>query len=223
MNEELLTKANNKFFTPNEFNHALKDSLNREYALYMHLNISSLSYHHQELYSLLSSMNTKPKMIGISDSRLQISKQPINIISLPNYVYEHTPTESGKGGTLLYIDQNLKYKVRRDLNIYSKSLIESTSIEIMNTKQKNMIIGCIYKHPRQETHDFNENYILSLMYKLSREKKDILNIGDFNINLLNYNNGKDTTTFLDTIFSNSFLPFINFSYQGLKHFRNSNG
>ena len=81
-------------------------------------------------------MNTKPKMIGISDSRLQISKQPINIISLPNYIYEHTPTESGKGGTLLYIDQNLKYKVRRDLNIYSKSLIESTSIEIMNTKQK---------------------------------------------------------------------------------------
>ena len=79
-------------------------------------------------------MNTKPKMIGISDSRLQISKQPINIISLPNYIYEHTPTESGKGGTLLYIDQNLKYKVRRDLNIYSKSLIESTSIEIMNTK-----------------------------------------------------------------------------------------
>ena len=60
-----------------------------------------------------------------------------------------------------------------------------------------MIIGCIYKHPKQGTHDFNENYILPLMDKLSREKKDIM--GDFNINLLNYNNDKDTTTFLDTI------------------------
>ena len=113
-------------------------------------------------------MKTKPKIIGISESRLLINKQPINNISLPNYVYEHTPTESGKGGTLLYIDQNLKYKVRRDLNIHNKSLIESTSIEIMNTKQKNMIIGCIYKHPKQGTHDFNENYILPLMDKLSR-------------------------------------------------------
>ena len=46
-------------------------------------------------------MKTKTKIIGISESRLQIKKQPINNISLPNYVYEHTPAESGKGGTLL--------------------------------------------------------------------------------------------------------------------------
>ena len=46
------------------------------------------------------------------------------------------------------------------------------------------------------------------MEKLSREKKDILIMGDFNINLLNYHNDKDTTTFLDTMFSNSFSPFI---------------
>ena len=98
--------------------------------------------------------------------------------------------------------------MRGDLNIYSKSLTESTFIEIMNTKQQNMIIGCIYNHPKLGTHDFNENYILPLMDKLSREKKDILIMGDFNINLLNYNNDKDTTTFLDTMFSNSFSPFI---------------
>ena len=46
------------------------------------------------------------------------------------------------------------------------------------------------------------------MDKLSREKKDSVIMGNFNINLLYYNNNKDTTTFLDRIFSNSFLPFI---------------
>ena len=71
-----------------------------------------------------------------------------------------------------------------------------------------MIIGCIYKHPKQGTHHFDENYILPLMHKLSREKKNILIMGDFNINLLNYNNDNDTTTFLDAIFPNSFLPLI---------------
>ena len=106
------------------------------------------------------------------------------------------------------MDQNLKYKVRGDVNIYSKSLTESIRTEIMNTKQKNMIIECIYKHPKQGTHDFNENYILPLMDKLSREKKDILIMGDLNINILNYNNDKDTTTFLETMSSNSFSPFI---------------
>ena len=43
---ELLREANNKFFTPNESNHALKDLVNKKCTL-MHLNISSLSYHHQ--------------------------------------------------------------------------------------------------------------------------------------------------------------------------------
>ena len=41
INEELLRKASNRFFTPNEFNHAVKNLVNRKYALYIHLNISS--------------------------------------------------------------------------------------------------------------------------------------------------------------------------------------
>ena len=53
-------------------------------------------------------------------------------------------------------------------------------------------------------------YIPMLMEKLSREKRDTLIMGDFDINLLNYNNVKDTTTFLDRIFSNSFSLFITF-------------
>ena len=82
---------------------------------------------------------------------LQKNKQPIYNIPLPNYVYEHTPTESGKVGTLSYIDQNLEYKIRYDLSMYSTSLIESTFTEIMNSKGKNTIKGCIYKHPKQGT------------------------------------------------------------------------
>ena len=46
-------------------------------------------------------MKIKPKIIVISENRLQKSKQHITNISLPNCVYEHTPTESSKGGTLL--------------------------------------------------------------------------------------------------------------------------
>ena len=68
-------------------------------------------------------------------------------------------------------DQNLKYKVRGHLSIYSRSLIESTFIKIMKNKQRNIIIGCIYKHPKQGTRDFNKNYILLLMDKLLRGKE----------------------------------------------------
>ena len=117
------------------------------------------------------------------------------------------PTESGKGGTLLYIDKNIKYKLRNDLNIYEKEMAESTFIENLNKKQKNMIIGCVYKHPKHEFNDFTNNYITPLLDKLSNENKDIMFMGDFNINLINYNDDKNTGNFLDTMFSQSFLPY----------------
>ena len=41
-------------------------------------------------------------MIGLSETKLQMGKQPITNISLPNYDYEHNPTESGKGETFIY-------------------------------------------------------------------------------------------------------------------------
>ena len=91
--------------------------------------------------------------------------------------------------------------------MHSKSLIESTFIEIMSTKQKNMIIGYIYKHPKQGAHDFNNNYILPLMDKLSRETKVSWSWVISILTSLNCNNDKDTTTFLDTMFSNSFSPY----------------
>ena len=153
-------------------------------------------------------MKIKPKIIAISESRLQKGKQHITNISLPNYVYEYTPTESSKGGTLLYLDKNIKYKLRKDLNIYHKGMIESTFVEIINKNEKNMVAGCIYKHPKQTIPDFLDNHLLPLLEKLSHENKQILIMGDFNINFLNYDD-KNIANFLNTMFSYSYLPFIN--------------
>ena len=87
-------------------------------------------------------------------------------------------------------------------------MVESTFIEILNKKQKNMIIGCVYKHPKHEVSDFTNNFITPLLDKLSNENKDIMIMGDFNINLITYNDDKNTGNFLDTMFSQSFLPYI---------------
>ena len=70
-----------------------------------------------------------------------------------------------------------------------------------------MVAGCIYKHPKQTIPEFLDNHLLPLLEKLSNENKQILIMGDFNINLLNYDD-KNTANFLDTMFSYSYLPFI---------------
>ena len=87
-------------------------------------------------------------------------------------------------------------------------MIESTFVEIINKNEKNVVVGCIYKHPKQTIPNFLENHLLPLLEKLSHENKQILITGEFNINLFNYDE-KNTVNFLDTMFSYFYLPFIN--------------
>ena len=52
-------------------------------------------------------------------------------------------------------------------------MIESTFVEIINKNDKNMVAGCIYKHPEQTVLYFLDNYILPLLEQLSHENKPI--------------------------------------------------
>ena len=43
---------------------------------------------------------------------------------------------------------------------------------------------------------------------MSNKNKQVFLLGDFNINLLNYNDHQPTNEFLDSLASNSFVPYI---------------
>ena len=107
--EEILEKVNNKYYTPTEFKNALNE-LSKKKPLHAFKYIFSV---HLELYNLIADMKIKPKIIGISESRLQKSKQHITNISLPIYVYEYTPIESSKGGTFLYLDKKSQIQIKK--------------------------------------------------------------------------------------------------------------
>ena len=54
--------------------------------------------------------------------------------------------------------------------------------------------------------DFNSNYLNKLLENISKEQKSIFLLGDFNVNLLNYNEHNSTNEFSDSLGSNSFIP-----------------
>ena len=56
--------------------------------------------------------------------------------------------------------------------------------------------------------DFNCNYLNKLLENISKEQKSVFLLGDFNVNLLNYNEHNQTNQFLDSLPSNSFIPLI---------------
>ena len=96
----------------------------------MHLNISSLQYHVDELSDLIDKSEAKFSVIVITESRLKKDITPLNNINLHIYNIQHTPTESNKGGSLLYISIDLSYKTRNDLKMYKSKEMESVFIEI---------------------------------------------------------------------------------------------
>ena len=129
---------------------------------------------------------------------------------MPGYNIEHTPTESSNGGTLLYIKQGINYKLRKDLQIYKSKELESTFIEVLEPgmPRNNMIIGCIYRHPSMELSEFNNHFLSVLLEKISKEKKAVVLLGDFNADLLKYDHDDEVADFLDAMYSKLLLPNI---------------
>ena len=94
----------------------------------LHLNISSLSAHINDLKTFLNLVDSKFDIICISESRLSLKHPQTTNIELPGYNIEHIPTESAAGGVLMYISQKLSYQPRKDLHIYSPKELESVFI-----------------------------------------------------------------------------------------------
>ena len=52
------------------------------------------------------------------------------------------------------------------------------------------------------------NYLSQMLENVSKEQKQIFLLGDFNINLFNYNVYQPTNNFLDSLASKSIIPYI---------------
>ena len=106
LNDQYGTAIMNDSFTPDEFYENLK-TISPTYNLYIHMNISSLQYHIDDLRYLVESCPNKPKIIGITECRLRKNREVLSNIDLNDYSFEFTTTESTKGGTLIYIQNDL--------------------------------------------------------------------------------------------------------------------
>ena len=103
------------------------------------------------------------------------------------------------------------------MNIYKKTELGSTFVEIINPKKSNIVVGAIYRQPKMDVTEFNN--ILNNMLKKIKNKKTGFLLGDFNIDLMHYNEHKTTIEFLDSLASNSYLPYIIQPSQHASHSR----
>ena len=80
-----------------------------------HINIASLGLHKDEMIAAISLVDVEFDIIAVSETKIIKDQDPIYDISLPGYTPYSTPTESSKGGVLIYVKNNIVVKRRTDL------------------------------------------------------------------------------------------------------------
>ena len=203
---ETMAGVNCKYYDPDEFSSLQVNS--DKFSLF-HMNIASLSTHLDELKILLGQLGHDFSIIGITETKFQINNPPTNC-DLSGYSFIHTPTEGEKGGALLYVPNHLQFIERSDLDTiaYKSRKLESKFIEIIQPKDKNMIVGCIYRHPSMSIDEFNNHFLMPLLEKASSENKPIFLLGDFNIDLLKSEMVKEISDYIDITSQFNLLPHI---------------
>ena len=170
------------------------------------MNIRSLSLHHDEFHALLSNLNIDFQVIGLSEIKVSNDAPVATNINLPGYKFHHTPSNSAAGGVGIYVKSNLTASKRDDLS-FSNDDFETIWIKIENTKEKNVLSCCAYRHPSTDMSVFSD-HLQEKLSLIQNENKLIFVMGDFNNNLMNYENPTPTNDFINMMFSQHLQPSV---------------
>ena len=118
----------------------------------------------------------------------------------------NTNSSTSAGGVGVYISQELGFIRRRHLEL-SDDRIKSCWVEITRKKQKNIVVGCIYRHRSKDCANFH-NALKEQLCNLNNSGKEVFVLGDININFLNYNRDNETSDYLDMLFGLGYTPLI---------------
>ena len=194
-----------EYWLPDEFNENPDFMKNKHNFSLLHFNSRSLNKNYDEIKQFIDQLTLKFSIYGFSETWI-CDKTPL-LFNLDGYTFYHNDRQGRKGGGVaLLVNDLFDVKVRNDIHL-PNDLCESLFIEIVLTNSKNIIVGVIYRDPNKSIHDFN-NYMNTCLEELSPENKHIFIMGDYNINLLNYNSIQCINDFMNVIYNHSFRPLI---------------
>ena len=175
-----------------------------EFSLF-HVNARSLKRNFDQFNALLSSLEFNFSVMAVSETWFDVNTN-VNLYNIENYSLVHICRQDKiGGGVALYVKSGFDYILRDDLSCITSNF-EMIFIETTHYN-KSVVVACIYRPPNTDVKDFNIK-MNSILETLSREKKEIYLMGDFNINLLNYGSHNKTNEFLDMMYSFNMYPLI---------------
>ena len=176
-------------------------------------NIESINAKYSELEIFIEQLKQQNfKFSAICLQECWLSKKNINtsLIELEGYhCIKQSSNISNKGGLVIYLSDEYQYKMKSSYNV--SEIWEGQFIEVSgNDLTKNIIIGNIYRPPRNLTNNYRVfiDEITLMLNSYDRCKSEIILTGDFNINLLKINEREIFSEFYDTMISHGYCPKI---------------
>ena len=120
-----------------------------------HCNINGLEGKFENLHQFLGEGKTAMDVIAITETTEDKDLSFVKNVKIDGYKLRKTASLTMKGGTALYVNESYDSIERLDLNIQNIDF-ESTWIEIKNSNSKNIVCGCVYRHPRENSSSFLE-------------------------------------------------------------------
>ena len=148
----------------------------------LHTNIRSLFLHHDELASLTDLSKKSFDVFGVSEMWHSVQNPIVTNIDIEGYKFYKTKSLSQNGGVGLYVKTSLISTPCNELSFKCKEF-ETIWVEIEVKDKKNLFFCCAYRHPDSDIDIFTAHFE-SLLPNLINKRVFIM--GDFNINLLNY-------------------------------------
>ena len=203
VDENIDDPINCKYYTVDELKHF---PVNRALNIF-HSNVNGLDTHFDNLHEFLSNSNTPTfDVINISETSQQMDLNFKTKVDISGYDMFTTGSNSEKGGVAIYVNEKYDYFERDDLKIQENDY-ETVWIEIKNNKSKNIICGCVYRHPRYDMSSF-QLYMDKILKKINLENKEVYIAGDFNTDFLKIESNNSYQAFYNLITSSGFLPQI---------------
>jgi hypothetical protein len=135
----------------------------------------------------------------------------VDIYNLDGYKHEFiTRNDKAGGGLSIYIKDSIQYNILPDLNVNSPD-IEMMWLELKKDNlyfDKNLIIGGMYRCPGSNPTAFIELLNDKLLH-IKQTNKYCIYAGDFNLDLLKYQNHSPTSEFINLNLALSYIPQIN--------------
>ena len=175
----------------------------------IHVNLRSMSKNFENFKTLLANCSHEFSMICITETWCKDDAIKFNSnYQLPNYNVVHFPRKNRTGGGIcVFVHNSLIFKLRDDLSTSDENN-ESMIIEIINKNSKNIIIGTTYRPPSGKIKPF-KSYFKNLFEKSNQTNKVMYFLGDFNLNVLNYDTDSKVKNFFNMIFKYGMISIIN--------------